>query len=109
MITGHELKTTADIVKDMLMRYPETRNSDNVLYLKVLELIGWKNGIDINSMSIPRFLMHMKDYGFPCFESVRRTRQKIQASCPELAGNDTVEAQRVLNEEVYRDYAKGLL
>ena len=34
------LKTTTDLVKDILERVPETRNSNNVLYYHVLAAIG---------------------------------------------------------------------
>lgn len=100
------LKTTTDLVKDILKNNPSARNSDNVLYYCVLSKIGKRNGIDIENMSITTFFLHLKEYGFPQFESVRRTRQKIQACHPELSGCDTVEAHRTANEEVFRDYAR---
>lgn len=101
-----ELKNTTELVKSVLKMYPEARNSDNFLYYTICKTIGRRNGIDVDSMSMPRFFLHLKDYGFPAFETVRRTRQKIQAENPELAACDTVEGHRMLNEEVYRDYAR---
>ena len=106
MITGKELKTTTDLVKSVLAKYPEARNSDNYLYLKVVQIIGSKNNINISEMPLSSFLLRMKDLGFPGFESVRRSRQKLQATYPELASCSEVEAQRILNEEVYRDYSR---
>ena len=106
MNKAKELQTTTGLVKGILESCPDARNSDNYLYLRVLQIIGQRNNVDINSMSMPLFLLRMKEYGFPCFESVRRTRQKLQAAYPELAGCDEVEAQRMLNEEVFRDYAR---
>ena len=102
----NELKTTQEIVMEALKSQPMARNSDNYLYYWVYEVIGQEKGIDINSMSIPRFFLHMKDYGLPSTETIRRTRQKIQAEHPELCGSSTVEGQRLLNEEVFRDYAR---
>ena len=102
----NELKTTTDLVKDILQRKPETRNSDNVLYYMVLSEIGKQNGIDIEHMSVPSLFLRLKEYGFPQFESVRRTRQKVQALYPELAANDKVEGYRTLNEQAYKDYAR---
>ena len=107
MNVSKELKTTTDIVKQILQRYPEARNSDNVLYLQVCTFIGKGKGLDINAMSMPHFLLNLKDYGMPQFESVRRTRQKIQAVHPELAASSNVEGYRVINERVYRNYARG--
>lgn len=100
------LKTTTDLVKDILERVPETRNSDNVLYYHVLAAIGKRNNIDIETMTIPRFFMNLKKYGFPQFESVRRTRQKIQSCHPELCANTTVEGFRTVNEGKFIDYAR---
>lgn len=101
------LKTLTSQVKNILETVPETRNSDNRLYYVVCATIGKKNGIDIEKMSMPHFLLHLKDYGMPAFESVRRTRQKIQETYPELAADRDVEAQRELNEEAFLEYARG--
>lgn len=109
MSKSKELKTTTDMVKHILETVPMARNSDNHLYYWVCAMIGKQNGVDIHKMSMPMFLLHLKEYGFPQFESVRRTRQKLQAEYPELAGNDRVEGQRMLNEEVFRDYARGIV
>lgn len=109
MSKSKELKTTTDMVKHILETVPMARNSDNHLYYWVCAMIGKQNGVDIHKMSMPMFLLHLKEYGFPQFESVRRARQKLQAEYPELAGTSTVEGQRMLNEEVFRDYARGIV
>lgn len=102
-----DLYRTSDLVKAILEQDKRARNSDSFLYLRVLGVLGLKNGIDIDSMSITTFLLNMTEYGFPPFESVRRTRQKIQHEHPELAGNREVREQRAINEGVYKNYAKG--
>ena len=102
-----ELKNTNDVVKEILKQSPKARSSDSYLIYEVLATIGKRNGIDIENMSLPHFLLHMKEYGFPSFETIRRTRQKIQAAHPELAGSDDVKTQRKANEAVFRGYAKG--
>ena len=102
-----ELKTTTDLVKGILQRCPEARNSDNILYYYVCGIIGNENGIDIEKMSMPTFFLNLKKYGFPAFESVRRTRQKLQAEYPELSGNERVQSQRMMNEESFRNYARS--
>lgn len=107
MSKSKELANTTALVESVLKMYPQARNSDNFLYYTICKIIGRRNGIDVDLMSMPRFFLHLKEYGFPQFESVRRARQKIQAACPELAGCDAVEGQRMLNEEVFRDYARG--
>lgn len=103
----NELNNTTELVKSVLKLHPQARNSDNYLYYTVCKIIGRRNGIDVDSMPMPRFFLHLKDFGFPAFETVRRTRQKLQAECPELAADVNVEAGRMLNEEAFREYARG--
>lgn len=108
MNKSKELTTTQDMVKQVLEQSKDARNSDNYLYYRILKMVGTENDIDIEKMSVPHFFLHMKEYGcFPAFETVGRTRQKLQASCPELAADSDVEGHRILNEEVYRNYARG--
>ena len=103
----NDLKNTTAIVKAILEEDEQARNSDSFLYLKVLDVYGEKNGIDIKSMSITTFLLHLREYGFPGFETVRRSRQKIQATYPRLAACGKVGAMREVNEQEFRAYAKG--
>lgn len=98
-----ELKNTTELVKEILTTCPEARNSDDYLYLKVCQRI---NGICL-SLPFYQIMMNRSQYGYPIYESVRRSRQKLQAKFPELAGDADVEAQRELNEEVFRGYAKS--
>ena len=106
MEKSEELKTTTKIVKKILEQDERARSSDSFLYLRVLGFLGEKNGFDINSVSITTFLLKMSEWGFPAFETVRRTRQKIQQHFPELAGNTKVEEQRIMNEEAFREFAR---
>ena len=107
MNVSENLYKTSKIVKAILEEDEHARNSDSYLYLKVLYHIGQLKGIDVNAMSVSEFLLHRNELGFPCFETVRRTRQKLQATFSELAANDDVEAQRIINEGVYRNYAQS--
>ncbi|MEG0416567.1 MAG: hypothetical protein RR565_10590 [Erysipelothrix sp.] len=58
-------------------------------------------------MSVPSFLLQMKDYGFPAFETVRRSRQKIQETYPELLATGIIGKRRVKKENEYREFAKS--
>ena len=101
------LNTTANLVKVVLQEEPQTRSSDNLLYLKVIERIAEEKGIDLENFSVPYFLKNMSFMYFPPFESVRRARQKIQAQHPELSAKAKVQAQRKINEAEYREFARG--
>lgn len=103
------LKTIHEVVLDIMKSNPKTRNSDNYLFYEVYAVIGKRKGINIEEMSVPRFFLHLSEYGFPSTETIRRTRQKIQSQYPELAGNSTVEGQRLLNEEVFKEYARKVM
>lgn len=107
MNISKKLYQTNKLVRTILEEDERARNSDSHLYLQVLYQVGMLEGIDVNAMSVPEFLQKRDLLGFPCFETVRRTRQKLQATFPELAANSDVEAQRILNERVYRDYARS--
>ncbi len=108
MSKSRELSTAKELVRVLLTNEPKTRNSDNYLYLRVLQTVGQEKGIDINNMSVARFFHCLNNYGFPAFETVRRTRQKLQEHNPELAGSDEVEAQRALNEETFIEFVRSV-
>lgn len=103
-----DLKTTTSIVKRILEENERTRNSDSYLYLKVLEYIGNQKGIYFTRWTVQELLTWMGDYNLPPFESVRRSRQKIQQTYPHLAACKKVEEQRMVNEGKYRAYAQGV-
>jgi len=93
-----EFKQTRQIVKNILELNPATRNSDNLLYLEVIERIGKGN----THKPIEEILLNLEELGLPCFETVRRTRQKLQAENPKLAACDMVQDYRSEREEKYR-------
>lgn len=105
----HELKTITDIVKEVLKSHEKARNCDDYLYYLVCSLVGKQNGFDVDNMQLSHFLLHRREYNLPAFETVRRTRQKIQQHHPELCGNDVVEGYRTVNEDKFRNYARGVV
>lgn len=103
----NELKHITKLVKLVLDQDEKARNSDSYLYFRILGILGERKGIDINQTPVTMFLLNMKKWGFPPFESVRRTRQKIQSECPELAGSERVMAMRSEREKEFREFARG--
>ena len=103
----NELKTVTKLVKAILEDDKQARNSDSFLYLKVLEHISEEEGYGLQHMTVPFFLENMGAYGFPGFETVRRTRQKVQQHHPELAACDKVKGMRMINETEFRQYSRG--
>lgn len=101
------IRQTSKLVKQILTENPQTRNSDSLLYLKVLEEQAWQKGMSIHCINLSVFLQKSAEWGFAPFETVRRTRQKIQRECPELACTDKVAQMRLVNEAAFREYARG--
>lgn len=109
MKKAKRIKDVEKRVKAILIEDPQARNSDSFLYLKVLKMIGKENGIDVESISIIKFLLDMSNSPFPPFESVRRARQKLQSAYPELRGCKAVEEARAENELEYREYVREVV
>lgn len=97
------LKSTKALVKSILEQDEQARNSDSFLYFRLLERIDKA----ILTVPVHEFLLSMGMNGIPPFESVRRTRQMIQAECPWLAACDRVKEFRAENEEVYREFVRA--
>lgn len=93
------------LVKDILKQDERARNSDSYLYWCVCNHYAQENGVDLSQISVSTFLLGMTVYGFPPFESVRRSRQKLQARFPELSADETVAEFRAENETEFRAFA----
>ena len=98
------LKTIENRVLAVLKEHPEARNDDMKLYLLVSKACIYDTH-GISHFSFEDVMSNYKAYGIPCFESIRRTRQKIQAKCPELGCSPKVRRARHRNQKAYRDYA----
>ncbi len=98
-----ELNRTNDIVKQLLINDPKTRNSDNHLYCCVVKTIC----PDALCKPFWEVVEHQNQFGLPCFETVRRTRQKIQAENPDLKASTKIESFRSVNEEIFKEYARS--
>ena len=101
----NHLNTVSGLVKEILKEDTKARNTDNYLYLKVLEYYSNLKGMDVNAMTVPTLLEELDQYNLPGFETVRRSRQKVQATYPELAPSENVSRNRRKTESVYRKYA----
>jgi hypothetical protein len=101
------IRNTAKLVKEVLLNDKMARNSDNYLYYIICKAKLKGLGIDIKSLSLQDGLLHRSEYGLPAFETVRRSRQKIQADNPALAGTAEIEAIRMIREESFREFARS--
>lgn len=97
-----ELKNTTTLVKQVLETVPAARNSDMVLYIKVVEKINQS----LIFKPLIEVLTNIKEYGLPTPETTSRCRRKLQAEFPELKANGTVQEYRSELEEDFREWAK---
>ena len=89
------------IVKKVLEEKPYTREDDFALVYEVFkEFLP-----NIDELSFQDIMLNHKEYGLPYFESVRRTRPKLQNKYPELLPPQAVQEARKLEEADYRTYA----
>lgn len=81
-----------------LEKYPETRSSDRSLILHIYS--------EFYGVFSEPFFKVMDRSDLPSFESIRRTRQKIQAEVEELRAVQEVEDIRIAKQEDYITYAR---
>lgn len=99
----NSIKRISNLVKEQLTDCPETRDNDMLLYYRVCDKI------DSGALMLPfgMVIVNLKQYKLPAFETVRRTRQKLQAEYPQLRGTKSTCENRTKLEGVYRNYARG--
>ena len=96
-----KLYETKKLVKQVLEEYELARNSDNDLYVEIC----YRVNPSVMRMPFEEVICNLGNYGLPPFESVRRSRQKIQEEYPHLRPNDEVELFRAENEIAYQEFA----
>ena len=92
------LTKITQMVWHCLEKYPETRSSDKKLILYVYAEF-------FDTYSEP-FYQVIARGDLPSFESIRRTRQKIQAEVEELRAVKPVEDVRIAKQEEYIEYSR---
>lgn len=97
------MKRLYDVQKEVeaiLESNPETRDSDDILYFKFIT--------GINPMLTTHdVFINRERYGLPPYESVRRTRQKLQEKRPDLRGTKRIQQLRKEREAEFLEYAHG--
>lgn len=96
-----------DLVEDILLKNPKTRDSDERLYLEMLRLKGF--------YLKPNVFVNYKSYKLPSFGSVSRARRKVQEDERKdksiddwkLQSTKTVEKFRRELEKDYREFYKN--
>lgn len=103
----NDIENTSKLVKTLLENDPKARNSDNYLFYEVCRMKLAEQYIDIEFVSFKEIMLQYKQLGLPKFETVRRTRQKLQHDYPELSSSESVGAAKAILEEQYKEYARS--
>lgn len=95
------MKDLNEIVKRILEEHPEARDDD----FKVIGYVVKKMSPDAMKLNFGQVLWNHNKLGLPNFETIRRTRQKLQQDNPELRGN--VYKERMEKQMEYIDKFSG--
>lgn len=86
-----EFKTTKQLVLHVLENYPETRNSDNQLYIQAAKLLGARTLDDLNKIKLNMVSIH-------------KLRQQIQNKEHLFEADEEVKEIRKVREKGIRNY-----
>ena len=98
----HNLYTTEDIVHKALTLYDDAKDDDFVLIYRVYQLL---NENAVVRESFHHVMLNHKEYSLPPFESITRSRRKLQKGNPKLANKKTVK-KRLEATNDYIEYAR---
>ena len=96
-----ELKTVKKMVEKLLKENLILRGDDDLLFCEICRQIKPETQL----MSVCEFFLMRKKMGLPSFESVRRSRQKVQEEHPELKLCERVQESRKRQEEKFYNFA----
>lgn len=83
------MKTVESRVLQILRDCPETRNEDMLLFYRYYN--RYADYLRAGELPLEDLAYNYKAYGLPCFESIRRARQRVQSLFPELSRNSANE------------------
>ena len=75
-------RTVDSKVLSILRECPETRYDDMQLILCYYNRYSY---LKVGDLSLEDIVNNYKGYGLPCFETIRRSRQRVQSLFPELS------------------------
>lgn len=85
-----KLESLKERVYQLMVEYPKTRASDDLLYMAVVNSMG----VNVTRISLCTFLKTRANGGIPSYESVSRCRRKAQREHPELLPNEDTKSAR---------------
>lgn len=104
-----ELRQVKNIVTKILEADTKARNDDSYLYVQVIKEFEKILGLYALDYPLEMFLTDPMFKDFPCFETVRRSRQRVQETRLDLASDKRIAKRRKELEQDYVDFAKECL
>lgn len=98
----NNLRNMTELVRIVLEQQPETRSSDNLLYIEVLRRCTNQKVLD---MPVWMFYENLTEWHLPSIETVGRCRRKAQQENPHLKATAEVQDFRCDKESEFREYA----
>lgn len=96
-----DIYVVQEIVKQILEENPQARCSDVSLYLAFCQKVN----PDACRMEFSTVFQHRRELGLPNFDTVGRTRRKLQADHKELRATEGVTDRRFEKWKEFREYA----
>lgn len=97
-----KLGNLTELVKTIMEQQPETRSSDNLLYIEVLKRTTSQN---VLNMPVWLFYQNLTEWQLPSIETVGRCRRKAQQENPHLKAKPEVEGFRYDRETEFIEFA----
>ena len=96
------LRTLTELVRIVLEQQPETRSSDNLLYIEVLRRC---TNQQVLNMPVWMFYTNLTEWHLPSIETVGRCRRKAQQENPHLKATAEVQDFRYDKEAEFMRFA----
>lgn len=81
---GTEKTTVESRVLEILRECPAAGKDDMFLFLLYYQRFGC---FSVGELPFSEVMLNYRGYGLPCFETIRRARQRVQSCFPECARN----------------------
>ena len=98
----NNLRNLTELVRTIMEQQPETRSSDNLLYIEVLKRCSNQN---VLNMPVWAFFQNSREWQLPSIETVGRCRRKAQQENPHLKAKPEVEGFRYDRETEFIEFA----
>ena len=100
-----KLRNMTELVRTIMEQQPETRSSDNLLYIEVLRHYTAETGIQALNLPVWMLYQHLTEWQIPSIETVGRCRRKAQQENPHLKAKPEVEDFRYDKETEFIGFA----